>query len=382
MRIAMIGSRGIPATYGGVEHHVEEIAAGLVARGHDVTVFCRTNYTQDRPETYRGVKLAYLPTVSSKSLDAIVHSFLSTVAAIAGRYDIIHYHALGPGIPSALARLTPSRIVQTIHGMDNQRAKWGGLAKRILDTAAYLSATVPDEVIVVARGLVDTYASLYHRRVTYVPNGHPDVTAAPADEITSHMGLTGQDYVLFLGRLVPEKAPDMLIDAFRQLDTNQKLVIAGGSSFTDDFVAGLKAMADGDPRIIFPGYVYGRQLAELYSNATAFVLPSHLEGLPLTLLEALAYRTPVIASDIPPHREVLSQSGPGHRLFRAGDSSALRDALADVLADPASERTGVMAAAPVILQDYQWDSVVAGTESVYFEARVGRRGRRARAYAR
>jgi glycosyltransferase involved in cell wall biosynthesis len=366
LRIAMIGQRGLPATYGGIEHHVEEIGRRLVERGHQVTVFCRTNYVERAMADYHGITLRHLPTVGTKHLDAVMHSALSTVAAVPARFDIVHYHALGPGVMAPLPRyLTGAKVVQTIHGLDHLRAKWGSGSKAALRAAAWLSGHVPDATIVVARFLTDYYRETYGREAVYVPNGVDEPVWRPARQIVEQYELEPGSYLLFLGRLVPEKAPDVLIRAFRRLPGDQRLVIAGGSSFTTGFVDELHALAKADPRVLFTGYVYGELLDELYSNAAGFVLPSLLEGLPLTLLEAASYGTPVIASSIPPHLEVLGAEAPGRRLCPAGDEDALLAAVERNGADPEAERAGAKELRQHVLDAYRWEDAVDATESIY-----------------
>jgi glycosyltransferase involved in cell wall biosynthesis len=228
-----------------------------------------------------------------------------------------------------------------------------------------MSARVPDATIVVSRDLADHYRRRYGRATWHVPNGVADPTRRVPDAIRRRFGLLGGDYVLFVGRLVPEKAPDLLLRAFSDLDGDTRLVLAGGSSFTDDFVRDLRSRAASDPRVILPGYVYGELLEELYSNASVFVLPSLLEGLPLTLLEAASYGIPVVASDIPPHVEILGSDGPGRRLVRTGDESDLARTLANTLSAQIAERAGADAFGRTVLATYRWDEVAEATEEVY-----------------
>jgi len=374
LRIAMIGQRGVPATFGGVERHVEEIGARLAEHGNDVTVYCRANYVAEPRATYRGMRLRTIPTVGTKHLDAIVHSGLCTVDAMRAGADVVHYHAIGPGVPSFLPRYaTRAKVVQTIHGLDGDRAKWGGGARTALRGAEWLSARVPDATIVVARNLADHYADAYGRPVDVIPNGVTAGTRRAAREITERWGLAPGSYALFVGRLVPEKAPDLLVETWSRRRGDERLVIVGGSSYTDAYVDRLRRAAAHDDRIVMAGYVYGATLEELYSNASAFVLPSILEGLPLTLLEAAASGTPVVASDIPPHVEVLGQDGPGHRLFASGSEASLRDALDRAADDPAGEAAGAEALRDRVLAGYRWDDVAERTEAVYLRA-LGRRG--------
>ncbi|MFV2095331.1 glycosyltransferase family 4 protein [Micromonospora sp. LOL_014] len=366
LRIAMIGQKGMPATYGGIERHVEELASRLAARGHDVTVYCRPSYGSVPMDRYRGVRLRQVRTVASKHLDAIVHSTTSTLAAMRDRPDIVHYHGLGPGLVAPLPRyLARSKVVLTVHGLDQQRAKWSRLAQTVLGTAHWLSGYVPDARVAVSRGLANHYQTRFGSSASYIPNGVGIPRQVPARQIGPRFGLTPGRYLLMVGRLVPEKSADLLVRAFRQVDTDLRLAIVGGSSFSDDFVARVRAEAVDDPRVVFTGFAYGDLLAELYSHAAAFVQPSRLEGLPLTLLEAASYGLPVVASDITPHVEVLAADGPGHRIFRDGDADDLVRALRQLAADPDAERIGAKALRDRVGVEYTWDAATAELEALY-----------------
>src|SRR5262249_247982 len=229
LRIAMIGARGVPATFGGVERHVEELGARLADRGHHVTVYCRTNYVTDHQDRYRGMRLRTISTVGTKHLDAIVHSGLATADALRAGADVVHYHAIGPGIPAFVPRYaTRMRVIQTIHGLAAERAKWGRGAKAALRGGEWLSAHVPDTTIVVARNLADHYQRTYGREVRVIPNGVDAGERSEPAQITERWGLTAGSYALFVGRLVPEKAPDLLLRAWRSLPGDRRLVIVGG----------------------------------------------------------------------------------------------------------------------------------------------------------
>ncbi len=375
MKIAMIGQRGVPATFGGVERHVEELGARLAADGHEVVVFCRRGYGESEPERYRGMRLVHQHTVDSKHLESFVASATATAATLGKRYDIVHYHAVGPGLFSPVVRaLSGARVVQTIHGLDGERAKWGRGASALLRFGTWLSARVPDRTIVVSKSLQGAYRERYGRETVHIVNGTPEVTPRPAAAITERWGLTRGSYVLSVGRLVPEKAPEHLLAAFADVPGDTRLVMAGGSSHTDEYVSDLHSMAAADPRVIMAGYVYGAELEELYSNAAAFVLPSLLEGLPLTLLEAASYGCSIVASDIPPHVEVVGSSGPGARLFATGDIPALTKALTEALQAPADEeRAGAEALSTRVRATYSWDRATAETEALYAEL-IARKG--------
>ena len=365
LRIVMIGQKGLPATYGGIEHHVEELGWRLASLGHCVEVFCRPSYGPASDELYRGMHLCRTATIGTRHLDTIGHSVVSSLHSMKNPPDVVHYHALGPVLAAPLVRaMSGSAVVVTVHGLDHERDKWGPLARRVLSVGHWMSARVPDETVVVSRQLQQHYVAEFGRRATYIPNGVDAPASRPADEITRRWGLTANNYVLFVGRLVPEKAPDLLIRAYREVSGGRPLVIAGDSSFTDAYVARLRAEAAGDPRIRFCGYVFGDTLAELYSNAAVFVQPSRLEGLPLTLLEACAHGVPVVASDIAPHREILGPTAAG--LVRTGDQHALSRRITEFLGDPS--RAAAKVVRDQVLETFRWDAAAAELERVYLRA--------------
>ncbi|RYJ03552.1 MAG: glycosyltransferase, partial [Actinomycetales bacterium] len=373
LRIAMIGTRGIPARSGGVEHHVEELSARLADRGHDVTVFCRPGYAPEAGPSYRGVRLRSLPTVHMKGGEALVHSGFGAMSAAGHRFDVAHFHAMGPGLFTPVCRtIARCAIVQTIHGLDDQRDKWGGSAQRLLRTGALLSAHVPDEVVVVSRALGDHYRERYGRYTTYITNGAPQLP--PGDlRLLQGMGLTAGQFLLFVGRLVPEKDPALLIRAYRKAPGDLPLVIVGDSSDTDEYVGQLRTLAAADPRVRLMGGRYGDELAALFAGARLFVQPSRLEGLPITLLEAAAAGLPLLCSDIPPHLEVLGSLGPGRTTFRTGDVASLATALRMVLAmsDDAAFASAHAFRSSVAAR-YDWDVATDLLEATYERALLRR----------
>jgi glycosyltransferase involved in cell wall biosynthesis len=375
----MIGQRGVPATFGGIERHVEELGSRLAGRGHTVTVFCRTNYVEARPTSHRGMELQYLPTVPTKHAEAILHSALASIMARRLRFDVCHFHALGPGLAAPLVKTSRTAVVQTVHGRDDQRAKWGNAARSVLRVARWSSAHLPDATIVVSEDLERFYAERYGRRVWHIPNGVEPGIIRPPSTLLDQLGLEPDAYLLFVGRLVPEKAVDLLMRGFARTKGHRRLVIVGGSSFSSDYVDSLKQLAKADGRIDMLGYRYGSEIEELYSNAEAFVLPSHLEGMPLTLLEAASYGKRIVASDIPPHLEVLGSDGPGHRVFQAGSEDGLVAALNRMSNGGDLELAGAELLRERVLKNYQWDRIAEQTEAVYAEACRRRRGRRSAA---
>ncbi|GAA4594127.1 glycosyltransferase family 4 protein [Planotetraspora phitsanulokensis] len=374
LRIAMIGQRGLPATFGGVEHHVAHLGRRLAARGHQVTVYCRDNYVPERRDALDGMRLRHMPTVGTKHLDALAHSLVSTMAAVGAGHDIVHYHALGPGLCAPLPRyLSGARVVQTIHGRDDRRQKWGGTAKAVLRSARWLSERVPDAVIGVSREISEEYVAARDRLTVYIANGveRPAPTISPRPVLDR--GLRPGRYVLFVGRLVPEKAVDVLIKAFSGVPGDIRLAITGGSSFTDDYVSNLHDLAAADPRVHMLGYVYGEELASLYRHAAVYVQPSYLEGLPLALLEAASYGLPTIASSLGCHREVIAEEGPGGRLFDQGDERHLREVLTQVLANLDHEAEHGRIRGEDVLRRYSWDVAADMTEALYHRVLAGSR---------
>ncbi len=359
MRIAMLGQKGIPATYGGIERHVEELTTRLVDRGHDVTVYCRPYYTKIKGD-YRGVHLATIPSVRTKHLDTASHCALAIPHILAKGYDIVHFHALGPSLFANLPGLRGTKTVVTVHGLDWQREKWGTLATWVLRRCEHTSIFYPNKTIVVSKALRDYFSQHYGKTVTYIPNGTVLPHVRKAEKIQA-MGLEPGKYVLFVGRLVPEKGCHYLLDAYRQLDTDMELVIAGGTSFSSEYVDKLHAMA-GD-RVRFLGYVYGDVLDELYSNAKIFVLPSDLEGLPIALLEAMSFGNCCLTSDIPENLEVIGDCG---ATFKKGDAADLAGKLKGLFENP--ERCEAMGtrARRHVLETYDWDGVTLHTEAIYY----------------
>ena len=368
MKIAYIGQKGIPATFGGIEFHIDELSRRLVKRGHRVDVYVRDWYTNKNLRQYQGVKLIHTPTIKTKHLDAFIHSLTSSLHSIFQDYDIIHYHALGPTVFCWLPKIFRRKVVVTLHGLDWERGKWGIFAKTFLKFTERTATYIPDEIIVVSKAQKEYFESKYGRECIYIPNGVNIPQAKPTSGIIREkFGLNGEDYLLWMGRLTPEKRVDWLIKAFKEMKsraTDLKLVIAGGSSATDKYVRKLKELARDDERIIFTGYVVGQQKEELFSNARLFVLPSYLEGLPVALLEAMSYRLPCLVSDIPPHREVISEGVEGF-LFQSNDFSDFVRKLRELLENPKRLKDIGENARRKVEREYNWEEVVRKTEKVY-----------------
>lgn len=374
MRIAMLGCRGLPATFGGVERHVEEIGARLVERGHEVTVYCRPHYSD--PEvgpTYRGMRRVVLPGIASKRLDALSHTAVAAAHAAKQDFDVVHYHAVGPGLISPLSKAARrSAVVLTVHGLDFNREKWGVGARLALQVGARMSAFVPDRTIVVAEGLRQHYLDAYGVDTSYVPNGVTPASPlrAGSREDLLELGVKPDDYLLSVGRLVPEKGNHLLLDAFGRLpeETRPGLVVVGGTSFTGSYVEELAQRAQRMPDVHLPGFLYGRQLQAAYAHAKLFVQSSTLEGMPLTVLEAAAHELPLVLSDIPVHVQLLGHDRPGARLFTSGDSASLLAALRRALSDPEAEAAGGRAVGQELMARFSWDRAVDGVVDAYEQA--------------
>jgi glycosyltransferase involved in cell wall biosynthesis len=377
LRIGMIGVRGIPATYGGIERAVEELSARLAARGHAVTVYCRMQYCESRIPIYRGVRLRYLTAINTKHFEAISHTALASVDGLLRGYDVVHYHGTGPTLMSFLPRAFGRRVVATVQGLDYQRAKWGGFASAVLRAGAWSSAHVPHRTIVVSRTLKRHYESHYRMSPVYVPNGVNSPDEAVND--SPPFGLERGGYLLSLGRLVPEKGIDLLVDAYRGVNTALPLVIAGGGTHSDDYVAALERAAHADTRIRLVGPVYGAEKDALFANAAVFCQPSNLEGLPIALLEAMSHGLASIVSDLPEHLELVDSSS--SFVFRRGDRDALATALSSALADRGELVARGAVARATVRRSYDWDSITDQVEAVYLELAGRSAQRRVRARA-
>jgi len=362
----MIGQKGLPATYGGIERHVEEIGRRLVAAGHDVSAFCRLYYTPAGAQ-YHGVHLLRRPSINTKHLDTATHVAWCSIEATLRRYDIVHFHALGPSAFAWLPRLRGARTVVTVHGLDWQREKWGKLASWVLKQCEYPAAHFANRTIVVSKTLRDYFRDHHHCDAAYIPNGTNLPVPRPARRILS-LGLTPGKYVLFVGRLVPEKGVHYLCEAFNAIDTDLKLALVGGLSFSQSYVDLLKRYA-GD-RIRLLDYVYGEALEELWSNAHLVVQPSTMEGLSIALLEALSYGRCVLLSDIPENLEVAEDCAVS---FRSKDVGDLKDKLEMLLARPDLVRHYEEKAKNHVRLQYSWDKVAESVEALYLSQLAGNR---------
>lgn len=304
----------------------------------------------------------------TKHLEAVSHSALCAARAMRG-FDLVHFHALGPSLFSWLPRLSGRAVAATVHGLDHARAKWGRAARAALRLGELASARFPHAVIAVSRPLAEHYRAAHGIDATYIPNGAPRAGHRPLDGLR-RLGVDEPGYVLFLGRLVPEKGVHTLVEAFRGLDTPRRLVVAGGHGHSAGYERTLRELAGGDPRIVFTGPLFGADKDEVLSNAALFVLPSELEGMPIALLEAASHALALLTSDIPACTGVFGPGGatpPPLATFPVGDAGALARRMEGLLADPGLAASG-LAAREAVRRDYDWDDVARRTMAVYGRA--------------
>ena len=368
-RVAMIGHKFIPSRDGGVEVVVSNLAPHLAEIGYDVTCYNRTGkqFRKLRKEgklarEYRGVRLVWTPTVDRRGLAAMTSSIVATVMASFSRAELVHFHTEGPCVLCWLPKLFGKKVVVTIHGLDHMRQKWGRFASAYIMQGEKAAVRHAHSIIVLSNGVRDYFREKYGRETVLIPNGIDKAEIRPACEITKQFELASREYILFLGRLVPEKGIHYLIEAYRMLRTDKKLVIVGGTSDTDDYVRQLHAMSGDTSSIIYTGFQQGLVAEELYSNAYIYVLPSDLEGMPLTLLEAMNYGCCCVTSDIGECADVMDGCG---FTFPRGNVEALRETLQDLCDHPEKVEARRSEARKVVSSKYTWKDVTEQTDKLY-----------------
>ncbi len=370
LKIAMIGHKRIPSREGGIEIAVEELSSRLASYGHTVHAYNRKGHHVSGKvydgisfaKEYKGIKIRNIPTFRNKKLNALVYSVLATFRALFGRFDCIHYHGEGPCVMLWLPHLLGIRTVVTIHGLDWKRAKWGAFAAGFLKVGERIAAKYADEVIVLSKNVQEYFLYTYGRKAEFIPNGIEKPENKDDDVIRKKWCIRRDDYILFLGRLVPEKGLSYLLDAYRDIRTSKKLVVAGGSSHTDEYVADIKRKGEADSRVIFTDFVEGEVLEELYSNAYLYVLPSDLEGMSISLLEAMSYGNCCLVSDIPECREVVEEKA---AVFKKSNISDLRNKLEGLIQNTDLVYEYKSAASDFICRKYNWNSVAEKTVKLY-----------------
>ena len=360
LRVAFIGGRGVVSKYSGIETYYEEIGKHLANLGHEVTIYCRTYSTP--PGTERnGMRLVRLPTLRSKHLETLLHTVVSTAHALTQKYDVVHYHTLGPALFSFFPRLLGTKTAVTVQGLDWQRKKWGRFASAVLRLGEEASVRLPSGTMVVSQTLQQRYRAKHRVESLYVPNGGILREKVSPRKILD-WGLEPGRYVLFLGRFSPEKGCHLLVEAFEQIDSDVKLVLAGASSYCDEYSCELRTHAS--ERIRMLDWVAGETLDELLTQSMIFVLPSDMEGLSLALLDAMGAGLCVLASDVPENREVVEGAG---FLFRCGSASDLADRLRFLIANPAIRAAAGRSARRRIEDQYQWPKIAIEVEKAYYK---------------
>lgn len=370
MKIAVIGHKRIPSREGGIEIVVGELSSRMASRGNKVVVYNRKSehiagkgYNADNSlKQWKGVDIKWVPTPNSAKLNAIVYSALATARAVFGKYDIIHFHAEGPAAMVLLAKLFKKKTVVTVHGLDWQRSKWGGFATKFLKFGEKTAAKYADEIIVLSENVKNYFKNTYNRDTNYIPNGIEKPDLASASIIGEKYSLKKDGYILYLGRVVPEKGIPYLIEAYNSLNTSMPLVIAGGASHTVEYENQIHETAKGNKNIIFTGFVQGAELAELYSNTYIYCLPSDLEGMPISLLEAMSYGNCCLTSNIDECTEVCVNNAV---YFEKGNAADLRDKLDYLIKNPQIVSSYKEKARDYICNKYNWDDVCDKTLQLY-----------------
>lgn len=368
-KIAMIGQKRSPSREGGVEVVVTQLSVRMAKRGYYLDLYNRWGYhvsgrsfTDESGITYPEIRTLKIPTFRNGKLNAIVYTILGTIRALFGRYDVIHYHAEGPCIMLWLPKLFGIRVIATIHGLDWQRAKWGNFASKVLKTGEKVAAKYADEVIVLSKNVQEYFKTTYGRDTHYIPNGIEKPNFKEAEQIKDKWGLEKDGYILFLARIVPEKGLHYLIDAYEQLHTDKRLVIAGGSSNAMEYMEEIRRKASENENILMTDFVQGEILTELLSNAYLFVLPSDIEGMSISLLEAMSYGNCCLVSDINENIEVVEDMALS---FRKGDVQDLKEKLSGLLEDKAKVEAFKQNASGFITNKYDWDNVIDETLKLY-----------------
>ena len=371
LKIAMIGQKHVLSNEGGIEKVVREISTRLVRLGFDVTCYDRKNkHVMDSDEDlptlseYNGVKIKDCFTIDKKGLAAVSSSLIGSLKILFSGANVVHYHAEGPSAMLPIIKfLSKKKVIVTVHGLDWKRDKWGtGFASKYIKFGEKMAAKYADEIIVLSDGVKKYFKETYNRDSHFIPNGITQPDIFDSKIISSKYNLNKDSYFLFLGRIVPEKGIHYLIDAYSEVKTDKKLVIAGGASDTDSYYEELRKKASNNENIIFTGFVQGQELEELYSNAYVYVLPSDLEGMPLSLLEAMSYGNCCLTSDIEECADVMEDCGVTFKQSSVEDLANKLQYLSD------SEKIVQklkLESSPFIIKKYNWDDVVNKTLELY-----------------
>lgn len=366
MKIAFIGQKGIPTKQGGIEKHVEELSQQLVKAGFDVTVYSRPHYTKSDKTNYHQVKIVNLPSINTKHLDAITHTFLATIHALFQNYDVIHYHGVGPALLAWLPRIfkPQTKVIATFHCIDRQHQKWNRFAKLILALGEWAACRFPHQTIVVSQVLAKYCWYRFDKETIYIPNGVKISLTPGQSQVLNKFNLKKNQYILTVSRLVKHKGIHTLIKAYQKIKTDKKLVIVGSGAKTNAYVEKIHALAAGNSNIVFIEQQSGKNLETLFKNAGLFVQPSEAEGLSITLLEAIAYGLPTIISNIEENQEIAK----GFALeFKNKNANDLAQKLTLALKNLKNLKTKAAQAKKVINKKYHWPDIAKQIIQVYQE---------------
>lgn len=364
LKIALLGTRGIPASYSGFETCVEQLGQRLIERGHQVTVYCRTHHIKYQPPTYKGMRLIKLPTVPNKYLDTLVHTTLSSVHALTQGYDVSLYFIAGNSLVAWIPRLVGQKTILNVDGLDWKREKWPTLAKKYIQFAEFLATKLPSIYLTDSRVVQGYYRDRFNSTPPYIPYGS-EIENIPPGETLSKFKLESQRYILFVGRLVPENCVHHLVDAFKSIDTDMKCVIVGDAAYAEEYIASLKAQAADDPRILFTGYVFGKGYHELGSNAYIFVETSGVGGTHPALVEAMAFGNCVVTHNTPENLETIGDAGLAYDGSKGADS--LRNVLVNLLGNPQQVDEYRERASKYAQTHYTWERVTDEYERLFYQ---------------
>lgn len=365
MRIALMGSRGIPATYSGFETFYEQLAIRLVARGHLVTVYNRSHHHSQRLKEFNGVRIVTLPTIRSKHLDTPVHAFLSLCHALWQGADILYMVIVGNSPLCLLAHLAGRRMIINVDGADFAREKWRGLAKIYLRWSEGLAARHADVVIADSRVIVQRYLELYQRQTVFIPYG---ANPKPRDqwrgghELLARHGLRSDHYILFVSRMTPENRAHVLIKAWRKSGSKLRLVLVGDAPYVDDYKDEVAALCE-DADIVRTGYLVGEDYKHISAHCRYFVLPSGIDGTRPVLLDQMALGNCVLVRNTPANMEVIGDAGLSFE--DSDDEASLALQIQRIDADDELLVTMRQRALIRVTANYSWDAVTDQYEALF-----------------
>ena len=360
MKIAYIALKGLPLG-GGIEKYTEEVGSRLASRGHEVITYTMSHYGS-KDGYYKGINIKTLPSINSKSFQKLSVTFLASLHCLFNsNVDITHYHAIGPSIFSFMPKFRKRKVVVQAHGIEWKRSKWGFLGKKFLKISEFSAIKFPDVLTVVSKVQKKYFKEKYGIESIYIPPGANPPNIRKPDLIKT-LGLKGNDYILFAARLVREKGTHYLIQAYNKLKTELKLVIAGDAQHEEKYKKELFSLAMENKNIIFPGFVQGKIKDELFSNAYLFVSPSEIEGLSISVLEAMSYGNCCLVSDIPENLEVVDKFGYS---FINKDINDLKKKLYFLIKDSNKIKEVKEKAKNYVIKNFSWDLITDKLEKLY-----------------